>query len=116
MRISKLEYADGARLPWWCGVAYWRWDAQVAVCLPIPLNILVGAARDTYFWLKATRRPGWVDRQLQAVMERGRTEGYARGLKDGHAQQLDRLRYVEEKLDRWLNRDDGSARQKDVTG
>ncbi len=58
-------------VPWWLGLAYWRWDREEAVCYPIPVNLIVRWARNGYFWLKATHRPDWIRQQTQDRYDRG---------------------------------------------
>ena len=60
LELSKKWFvSEGTRLPWWLGVAYWEWERPVAACYPIPFNLVVRWARNTYFWVKATHRPDW---------------------------------------------------------
>lgn len=72
------EYLEGHVLPWWQGVAYFRWDMHGAVCYPIPLNLIVRWARNTFFWVKAARRLDWFAAQQQDAFEQGIIEGKAR--------------------------------------
>lgn len=60
-------------IPAWYGVAWMQWDVDVAVCLPIPLNLLAAAVRALAIWLRHGYR----------VVPLNAREAYAQGLRDG---------------------------------
>lgn len=51
MRL-RIDVADGDMAPRWYGRAWRRWDAPSAVCLPLGINLVAGAARGCYIWLR----------------------------------------------------------------
>ena len=95
-------FNEGDRIPWWLGLAYWEWGMNVAVCFPIPLNLIVRWARDGYFWIKATRHPGWLDNQRAEAYNAGFGRGVAAGAWVGERRMRARLDYVQARLDEWL--------------
>lgn len=75
MIAKRLE--QGQILPAWYGVAWIEWDSGRAVCLPVGLNIVAGAARQAWNWVRHGWRPVRLDPR----------EAYAQGVRDGRAQQ-----------------------------
>ena len=43
---------EGERLPLGYGIAYYDYDRDVAMCMPVPINAIVGAIRYAYRWLR----------------------------------------------------------------
>lgn len=72
MKISK-EVREGELLPAWYGVAWRRWDANTAICYPVPLNVLCAWCRGVLIWLKHGGR----------IVPSNSREAYAQGLRDG---------------------------------
>ncbi len=76
MLVTKIRYVqEGEKLPWWLGLAYWEWSRPVAVCYPIPLNLLIRWSRNVYFWVKASHRPDWLANRLQEAHDAGFHKG-----------------------------------------
>lgn len=50
------EVKMGEMIPPWYGVAYVRYELNAAVCLPIPLNVIVAVSRSVYAWLRYGHR------------------------------------------------------------
>ena len=72
----RREVSEAAIVPFGYGVAYWRWDRPVAVCYPVPINVLVSLARR--FWFALVRFGGWSDPSVQAYID-GLTQGRKEG-------------------------------------
>lgn len=49
------EIYNGEIIPRGYGIAWVRWNVDCAVCMPIPLNIICGAVRSAWWWMKAPR-------------------------------------------------------------
>lgn len=74
MRIAK-EVRQCEIIPAWYGVAWLRWDAGIAVCYPMPLNLILAAARAVLIWMRHGYR---------AIPCNAR-DAYAQGLREGKA-------------------------------
>jgi hypothetical protein len=61
MKITRLQLHEGALIPKWYGVAYWRWDTDVAICYPIPWNLVVRYWNLLRIWAKSGY--SWVDHE-----------------------------------------------------
>ena len=72
MKIAK-EVRKGEVIPEWYGVAWVRWEVDEAICYPMPLNLLIAAARAIAIWMRYGYR---------AVPYNAR-DAYAQGLRDG---------------------------------
>lgn len=77
-----VEIRNADRFPRGYGLAWERWDRCVAVCMPIPLNVLAGRARLVWLWLKRGGAP------LPMVP----SEAYAAGFKAGREAEQRRQR------------------------
>ena len=51
MKIRK-EVHRGEMLPAWYGVAWIRWEADTAVCYPMPFNLVIAVCRALVVWIK----------------------------------------------------------------
>lgn len=81
-RIASLfvrRIGHGFIIPAGYGVAWVRWQSGEAVCMPVPLNVLAGALRTAWLWLKAPR--GIVDNP-SAAYAAGHADGYRQAIKD----------------------------------
>jgi len=70
------KVAMGENIPGFYGIAWVTYNAPVAYCAPVPLNLVIGLARGVWFWL----RHGWRD---MAVTTHA---AYAQGLQKGREQ------------------------------
>lgn len=61
------DVGEGEALPPWYGVAWWDYNRDVAVCMVVPLNVVAGAVRAAWVWL---RFPPWRRANFRAQMER----------------------------------------------
>jgi hypothetical protein len=81
LAVKKL-ITEGIRLPTGYGFSYFDMGAQVAVCYPIPINVLVRAWR----WLIIkTRIPGFaldIDTLVNDAYRTGWKRGFIRGRQD----------------------------------
>ena len=67
MRLQiRLDLLQGAEVPRWYGVAWHDYNRDVAVCYPVPLNILFGWARLVWMWLRFRSVPRRWDTLRQA--------------------------------------------------
>ena len=80
MMLTELRLAEGEQLPRGYGVAWRLPDRLVYVCLPIPLNLIVGAFRA--FWLRV-RLPEGRD-VLDEYYDLGHRSGYEAGRRQGY--------------------------------
>jgi len=76
------EIGECERLPWGWGVAWLRWDAQRAVILPVPVNLLAAWIRAIYFQLNRAHAVTHESRIWRA--------GYDAGLYAGLRQERER--------------------------
>ncbi len=59
----RKEIHEAAIIPTGYGLAWWEWNRPIAICYPIPLNVIVSLARR--FWL-ALKHFGKQDREMAA--------------------------------------------------
>lgn len=59
------EVDQGSLLPTGFGIAWRRWETGRAVCMPMPLNLVAGAARRLWFAIKHGVSPHKLDRALE---------------------------------------------------
>ena len=52
MRLTEFRIAEGQRVPWWAGIAYYEVWRGEAVVLPIPFHWIAGAIRAAWFWVR----------------------------------------------------------------
>jgi len=55
MKIMK-EVREGEIITAWYGVAWNEWQSKIAICYPMPLNMLVAAVRVIVIWMRAGYR------------------------------------------------------------
>ena len=67
------EVRAGEIIPAWYGVAWTRWEVNSAICYPMPLNLIVAAARAVVIWMSY----GYM------AMPRHSRDAYAQGIRDG---------------------------------
>lgn len=67
------KITNGQLIPRFYGVAWFRWQAGEAVCLPLGLNVLAALARTAYFSVKHAGR----------IVHASPRDAYAQGLRDG---------------------------------
>lgn len=61
----------GEMLPRGYGVAWWRWELDSAVVLPIPINVIAGWLHRVWFWLMRGLPPSALEARLIAEYRRG---------------------------------------------
>lgn len=54
--ILQLGVFEGYRPPFWYGLAWWSPMSRMAICYPIPLNWIMWALREIYWFIKVTPR------------------------------------------------------------
>lgn len=66
MKITRYEKMEGEILPpWYYGLAYYQWEADIAIFYPIPLNYFVKIGITiNHIWNKFRSRPSWFDKQI----------------------------------------------------
>jgi hypothetical protein len=74
----RVEVPQNEHLPRGYGVAFYRYDADAVVAMPVPLNLIVGGWRALVTWL---RFPPW--RRYAWRIEHVRRTAYQDGLEDG---------------------------------
>ena len=79
--VTGQEVHAGAMLPRFWGVAYWRDYDDIAVCYPVPINLLVGWSRKAYVWMRHVR-PSKVELSVRKGWEAGYRNGYRKGRQD----------------------------------
>jgi hypothetical protein len=84
-------------LPKGYAIAWYAEDRQVAICLPVGLHVVAGAARALWQRVRAWQVPSIVDEASQA----GYRAGFARGRETGHAEAL---RCTAQSVDRFLKK------------
>lgn len=60
--------AEAAVIPRGYGVAWWRVDARVAVCFPVPFNIVAGYAHRVWFACVRGLQSSAVDRLIERAI------------------------------------------------
>lgn len=93
--MIRKEIHQGMPLPRGYGIAYIDWNAcpyRVAVCYPVPLNLLVSFLRDV--WAMLVRPSSHLDRVVQKMLADTRREAFNEGYELGteHGRQLSQLR------------------------
>jgi len=83
MKLKKIT--NGELIPPFYGVAWFDWQGNHAVCLPLGINVVAALGRALYFSVKHAGR---------LVMQNPR-DAYAQGLLDGRAQAEGRRAGVE---------------------
>lgn len=78
MKILKRELLQNRSVPKGYGLAYYQPDRLIAVCYPIPLNLIVRALRDFYWWIFAGC---WRSKYEREILKAERF-GYERGRED----------------------------------
>ena len=56
MILTRVSLAMGDRPPRGYGLAWFDFHRQSAIVMPIPLNVIAGASRRIYLWLRAPWR------------------------------------------------------------
>ncbi len=69
------KITNGILIPRFYGVAWFRWQTNEAVCLPLGLNVLAAVLRVFYFSVKHAGR----------IVQASPRDAYAQGLRDGRA-------------------------------
>lgn len=77
----KLVIHEADIVPHGWGVAWWTPYDMTAVCFPIPFNLLFGAARCCYIWLREQH----FDSAIEQAYQKGVREGTERELRHSHA-------------------------------
>jgi hypothetical protein len=72
---------QGYVIPRGYGIAWVRFCSDSAVCMPVPLNLIAGALRRAWFWLKA---PRFLYQDPRAAYFTGRRHGYDEAVRDGN--------------------------------
>ena len=68
MRMSEMSLVEGAKVPWFYGIAYRDYSSQFNIFYPIPFNLIVSYARKVWF---SMRRPVQIE-LLRKAYESGR--------------------------------------------
>ena len=95
MRIGLRKFIhEGERYPRGYGHAWVDYDFNVAVCYPIPLNIILSCARNLYFKLLRSRANDMFGKAYAAGVRSGtlgNEPAYQRGYKDGEDAYRERI-------------------------
>lgn len=96
VHVTGLRLAQGDRLPAGFGIAWWEEAQDVAVCLPVPLNVLARLVRKAYHrLLVGAVGPSVIDRAREETAAQARRtivtlteQAYQRGIADGERRML----------------------------
>jgi hypothetical protein len=61
------------------GFAWWLPERAVAVFYPVPLNLILGFARNAFHWLRFAIKPSVIDRAYYRGEAAGRRAGWEQG-------------------------------------
>jgi hypothetical protein len=75
------KVTPGYMLPCGYGVAWVRWNTCEAVCMPVPFNVVAGALRTAWAWLKS---PRWIIERGEDAYRQGRADGYREAIRDAN--------------------------------
>lgn len=71
IRTRRHVYLGERIPPFWYGLAYHEFEYHRSVWFPIPVNYIVRVCvRIKYEWDKFRSKPTWIDKQVQAQVER----------------------------------------------
>lgn len=73
----QITIPEGAEFPRGYGLAYRNWMTLNAVCMPVPLNVIVGAGRRFWFALVHGVRPSRWDAKVICARREGWQAGWA---------------------------------------
>lgn len=85
--VTGIELYNGDVIPAGYGYAYRLWDRDIAVYMPIPVNLFVQFGRWVYYWARS--------QHFETVVEKAFDAGYQRGLtvaKDRHKREIEEAR------------------------
>lgn len=71
-KVTGMKLAEGYRLPWYMGVAYYSPCSDHFICYPVPINLLVRWSRNAWWALKAGKHDA-----LSKAYQDGRKVGRA---------------------------------------
>jgi hypothetical protein len=74
VRLSRFRYAEGDRVPFGYGLAWYEYAENRIIVLPIPINIIAGLARRFYLWCCFPWRHCMTATERECF-ERGRQQG-----------------------------------------
>lgn len=76
LQISRMYLRQGHKIPKGWGIAYWHYHQDIAVILPIPINIITGQVRKAYHALISNK---WhlskIDKMCEEAFKHGKEEG-----------------------------------------
>jgi len=100
MEVSRRRYREGYNPSWWMGFSYTRFNLDVDVLFPIPLNVAVRTIRETWFWLrfKCQNDIKWGTARIAEANRAGFEEGIKVGKIQGEAQVDLRLQSIEKRI------------------
>lgn len=80
MIISKILIAQGYKIPFWYGCAYYNWESYTMVAYPLGINFIVRWFRLFYLWLQKDK-PDWIDKLLKEEKQKSYDLGFQAGMK-----------------------------------
>lgn len=75
--VSRMAVRQGYKIPKMWGIAYYVPDKDIAIVLPIPLNWIVGLARQFWFTLVRGPNPTKYEKAIWDAEARGASRAYA---------------------------------------
>ena len=85
--VALKRLHQGYRIPRGWGIAWFQYDRDIAVVMPLPLNWIAGWTRNAYYRLMAGPR----ECAFKAVYQRGFMDGEIHGRDIGRAETFDQL-------------------------
>lgn len=70
----KKEIEEGEMLPTGYGISWYRYDCRLAVCYPVPLNIIIGKIRQFYIYLRKGTK--WENDRERTIAHKAHQRGY----------------------------------------
>ena len=49
---TRFAFEDGEIVPWWLGLAWYDYPRNARIMVLIPFNVIIGASRRAYLWLR----------------------------------------------------------------
>lgn len=81
----RIDVDDGVMMPEGYGLAWHRLDTGRRVCMIVPLNLIAGAVRATYHWIRRGFYASKMSPQFSDAIRFGELRGRAQGIQEAQA-------------------------------